>query len=82
MHQKTFFLLLLLSQKNIFHQATFLTKKTPFLTKKCSEEKNQIVTKSSCNKTQKLNLYQNSKTQIVTKLQNSNCEKTLKRIKL
>ena len=31
---------------------------------------------SNCDKTQKLKLWQNSKTQIVTKLKNSNCYKT------
>ena len=33
---------------------------------------------SNCEKTQKFKLQQNSKTQIVTKLKNSNCEKKLK----
>ena len=37
--------------------------------------------KSYCDKTQKLKLRQNSKTQIVKKLVNSNCDKT-KKIKL
>ena len=36
----------------------------------------------NCNKTQKLNLCQNLKTQVVIKLNNSNCEEKNQKLKL
>ena len=53
----------LLQEKNFFKNY-FFSLKTVFTKKKC-EKKN-----SSCDKTQNLNLWQNSKTQVVTKPKN------------
>ena len=81
-HQKTFFSKELLSQKNFFHQKTDVTKQHVSEKKHISSQKKtyffvQLKTNFT-KKSQKIKCWQNSTSQTVTKLKNSNCYKTQK----